>query len=269
MFIDIRWRLITFKHSSVTAAALFLPAPTWLAGLRTHIVLWLSHSRALPSYLRKLWPSRFARPYDRYKSPAEEEQYWKDAAYGKSVLEQTDARWHARRKMTERIAATGLHKESRPSTPPLVMYYIPALLPEYRDAKQRGKRRLAEPTGVVCGRRTGKTGKGGEQAEERISLSAKNYVKWHWMVFPGTRESDHPSLHEAQRLKDTHLAAEKKVIDRIARMVRDYKIFPREGQPARKWRSKYRDVWLEWMHSPERKQAVQKAQQCPERHATP
>jgi hypothetical protein len=105
--------------------------------------------RGLPS-LRRI----FSRPpYDHYKNNEEEEKYWEEAARTQRVLQQSDAR-HAGAEVRNRQALTSY-------VPPLVMYYTPALLPEYRDAPRKKKE------------------------AKRYHISGKNYCKWHWMVFPG------------------------------------------------------------------------------------
>ncbi|KAF8164298.1 hypothetical protein BJ912DRAFT_1095821 [Pholiota molesta] len=110
--------------------------------------------------------------------------------------------------------------------PPLVMYYTPALLPEYRDAPRKKKE------------------------VKRYYISAKNYCKWHWMVFSG---DDHPTIAEANKLRNLHSASELRMIDHIARMLPDDKVFSGKAHRARPWTPKYEAIWLAWFRSAERK----------------
>lgn len=121
-------------------------------------VWWLNQSSPLRFFRLPSWSGLLSSnhpPYQKYKSEAEEEKYWKEAESGQRVLRQSDARYAGVK--VRRPDNTG------PYVPPLVMYYTPALLPEYRDAPRR-KRQI-----------------------KQYHISAKNYCKWHWMVFPGEK----------------------------------------------------------------------------------
>jgi hypothetical protein len=114
--------------------------------------LWKTFARlfqGLPSFRRI-----FSRPpYDNYKSSEEEEKYWEEAARSHRILQQSDARYAG--------AEVRKRQDLTSYVPPLVMYYTPALLPEYRDAPRKKKE------------------------VKRYYISSKNYCKWHWMVFSG------------------------------------------------------------------------------------
>lgn len=80
----------------------------------------------------------FRKPYDTYPSPSAEQRYWDSAERGLRQLRQSDARFvGSERSKNVRV----------PEMPPLIMYYVPALLPRYRDEDgrtKRGKRRIKE-----------------------------------------------------------------------------------------------------------------------------
>lgn len=85
-----------------------------------------------------------------YMTPEAEKSYWKKAAAGQRNLQRSDARY---------VDMEGLPlRDGMPRLPPLVMYYIPALLPKRRRNPKKPK---------------------------RYFLSAKDYCRWHRMVFPG------------------------------------------------------------------------------------
>ena len=120
-------------------------------------IRWLNQSSPLRFFA--LLSSGRHPPYEKYASEAEEEKYWKEAESGQRVMRQSDARYAGIKVRRPGPANTD------PYVPPLVMYYTPALLPEYRDAPRR-KRQI-----------------------KQYHISAKNYCKWHWMVFPGEKVS--------------------------------------------------------------------------------
>ncbi|KAF8189671.1 hypothetical protein BJ912DRAFT_360856 [Pholiota molesta] len=179
--------------------------------------LWKTFARlfqGLPS-LRRI----FSRPpYDNYKNSEEEEKYWEEAAKSQRILQQSDARYAG--------AEVRKRQDLTSYVPPLVMYYTPALLPEYRDAPRKKKE------------------------VKRYYISGKNYCKWHWMVFSG---DDHPTIAEANKLRNLHSASELRMIDHIARMLPDDKVFSGKAHRARPWTPKYEAIWLAWFHSADRK----------------
>jgi hypothetical protein len=91
-----------------------------------------------------LW-CRTQPPFATYASEEEEQKYWKDAERYRKCLDTSDARVLQRRRTGEREI-------------PLVPYYTPALLPVYRDRRRPRKR-------------------------NDYFLSAKDFRKWHRMVF--------------------------------------------------------------------------------------
>ncbi|PPQ95950.1 hypothetical protein CVT26_016116 [Gymnopilus dilepis] len=151
----------------------------------------------------------YRRPRYTYMTPEMEEKYWKRATVGRRRLQRSDARY---------VGNMGkkLLKDREEELPPLVMSYTPALPPERRKKakKLRG-----------------------------YYISAKDYCKWHRMVFPG---DDHPTLAEASRLRKMHDAEELKVIHRISRMLPDDEVFPRPNTQPRPWSPKYQRKWRRW-----------------------
>ncbi|KAF8972091.1 hypothetical protein BDZ97DRAFT_1783119 [Flammula alnicola] len=170
------------------------------------------HSAAL--YVRRIFAPSL---YETYKSTAEEDRYWKEAAEGQRELQRSDARY----------VGTKVRKPNTPvpQMPPTVMYYTPALLPEYRDSRRRKK------------------------AIKAYSISAKDYCKWHWMVFPGLY---HPSIAEANKLRHLHPPDELQMIHCISRMLPDDKVFGNAGPNPRAWTPEYQKIWLDWFNSPDR-----------------
>ena len=109
---------------------------------------------------RLLFPTPPPLPYDTYATPEDEERYWRSAERGLAVLRQSDARF---------VGADRPKRVRVPELPPLVMYYVPALLPQYRDAERN--RKEVDPEELRKRRRM------------RI-LEPEEYCQWHRMVFP-------------------------------------------------------------------------------------
>ncbi|KAF9478425.1 hypothetical protein BDN70DRAFT_836073, partial [Pholiota conissans] len=134
----------------------------------------------------------------------EENRYWAETEKGRMALQQSDARYVGKEVRQERSS----------STPPLVMYYTPAL-PDVEQPKKEAKR----------------------------YISCKNYCKWHKMVFPGR---PHPDLREAHKLQKLHTGPELRMIDHIARMLTDDQVF---SQRLHRRNPNYRKIWLAWFRS--------------------
>ena len=119
---------------------------------------------SLPGPLRlSLWdflPGRGR--YRRYRSLAEEQRWWDEAARFRAFFAPSDAR----------------HGKARAATPgclspiPLIMSYVPRLLPQYRD-----HRRV-------------------DEAANEYELTPSVYRKWHRLVFPN-------KVRSATRLKES------------------------------------------------------------------
>lgn len=80
----------------------------------------------------------FRKPYDTYSNPNAEQQYWDSAERGLRQLRLSDARF---------VGSDRPKNVRVPEMPPLVMYYVPALLPRYRDSDEKTisrKRRIKE-----------------------------------------------------------------------------------------------------------------------------
>ena len=106
--IELRWRRLKF---------LFSPFYTYI-------------SRRLRTTLYHFQRLIFQKPYDVYPNPNAEQQYWDRAERGLRQLRQSDARFvGSERPKNVRV----------PEIPPLVLYYVPALLPQYRDDKMKTK----------------------------------------------------------------------------------------------------------------------------------
>jgi len=70
--------------------------------------------------------------YDTYPTPSAEQKYWESAERGLRELRHSDARF---------VGSERPRNVRVPEMPPLVMYYVPALLPEYRDKRRELKTR--------------------------------------------------------------------------------------------------------------------------------
>lgn len=92
-----------------------------------------------------LWLKRQLTSYDTYSSQFEEDAYWRSAFSGQRILQISNAQY-----IQARSQGTTL--------PPLVMSYVPALLPIYRESSKHVLR--------------------------NDYLSPQTFCKWHRMVFP-------------------------------------------------------------------------------------
>jgi len=118
---------------------------------------WSYLSVNLPSPLRlSLWdflPGRGRACYGHYRSLAEEQKWWDESARIRAFFAPSDARYGG-----------GRAKVSAPeyrNPIPLIMSYVPRLLPQYRDPCQRL-----------------------DDAATECELTLSVYRKWHRLVFP-------------------------------------------------------------------------------------
>ena len=115
-------------------------------------------SANLPSPLRlSLWdflPGRGRGCYRRYRSVAEEQKWWDESARIRAFFAPSDARYDGRRR-AKMVSAPECF-----SPIPLIMSYVPRLLPQYRD-----------PCPL-------------DDAATECELTASVYRKWHRLVFP-------------------------------------------------------------------------------------
>ena len=119
----------------------------------------ISLSVNLPSPLRlNLWdflPGRGRGCYRHYRSLAEEQKWWDESArIRRAFFAPLDARYDGRAKK-DRVSAPEYL-----GTIPLIMSYVPRLLPQYRD------RRRLDDVATEC------------------ELTPSVYRKWHRLVFP-------------------------------------------------------------------------------------
>ncbi|KAF8802090.1 hypothetical protein BYT27DRAFT_7113240 [Phlegmacium glaucopus] len=186
---------------------------SWLSSLKRRIRFYLT---------------RFS-PYTIYPTASEEQKYWNQAARGQRELQRSDARFagtKVRNLQPNTLPGRALDSDSEPRLPPLVMYYVPALLPAYRDAsnhKAKSRKTCRKPY-----------------------VSPKIYCKWHRMVFPG---SDHPTMKEASKLRNLYDPQDMQEICRISRMLPDNVIFPLAPAPPWTWTPKYHIIWQKWLAS--------------------
>ena len=118
--ITISYRLTSIKISLWKTWSIFLPRTSWQSLVRIAFrSTWFSLLHVL----------RIRRLNATYATQSHEERYWKEAAGGQRDLQRSDARF----------VGAGARNPKNPAlhVPPLVMYYTPALLPEYRDSQRR------------------------------------------------------------------------------------------------------------------------------------
>ncbi|KAG2096034.1 hypothetical protein BD769DRAFT_1300813, partial [Suillus cothurnatus] len=97
---------------------------------------------------------------------------------------------------------------------PLVTYYTPRLLPQYRDVRHP------------------------DEGSSEFSISTKTFCKWHRMVFRGPR---HPTLAQAAVRMKYHSHRDLKEMQRIARLLPDEQVL------RRPWSPKYSKLWKRWL----------------------
>ena len=119
----------------------------------------LSLSANLPSPLRlSLWdflPGRGRGCYRHYRSLADEQKWWDESARIRAFFASSDARYDDGRR-AKKVSAPGYL-----SPIPLIMSYVPRLLPQYRDHSRL------------------------DDAATEYELTTSVYRKWHRLVFPG------------------------------------------------------------------------------------
>ncbi|KIM42618.1 hypothetical protein M413DRAFT_408512 [Hebeloma cylindrosporum] len=195
-----------------------------------------------------------------YSNQLHEDRYWKEAAGGQRDLQRSDARF----------VGEGVRnpKNPAPYVPPLVMYYTPALLPEYRDSqtrKETGKGRrsksyrgkdVKQVKKPECRRKLKETSNNNTQEHSGdetkglryFHVTPRAYRKWHYMVFPG---SEHPTISEAARLRKLHCPSELRMIHQISQSLTDREVFDHpEHKPLPK-ASEYQKRWNDWRASEE------------------
>ncbi|KAJ7039404.1 hypothetical protein C8F04DRAFT_996952 [Mycena alexandri] len=198
MPIWLSWKRVIFEKRGAYVSLLFIP-PAIAA------FIWLRRSRHLCRFLKSLWP---AKTYKTYRSALQEDQYWTTATMYGHRLQRSDARFSGSKGATE-------------SAIQVVTFYIPALLPRYRQ-----KERKAMP---------------------EYFLSLRSLCKWHRMVFPGP---GHPNISQASKLREGFSLEDRQEIHRISRMRSDELVF---GAKAGKWKPKYRIIWRKWLTREDRK----------------
>lgn len=127
-----------------------------------------------------------------------EAKYWRIAARYRRHLAQSSAR----------------RPPHEASEIPLVTYYTPCLLPQYRDVRHPN------------------------EGSGEFSISAKTFCKWHRMVFRGSR---HPTLAQAAVRMKYHSHRDLKEMQRIARLLPDEQVL------RRPWSPKYSNLWKQWL----------------------
>ncbi|GJE83933.1 hypothetical protein PsYK624_000060 [Phanerochaete sordida] len=179
--------------------------------------VWQIAQRLAVQY-KRIWPfTLLYRPvlYRRYASKDAEQEYWR-----------------AVEKAKQRLQASNAHAPVEG----LLVYYVPKLLPEYRDAKQE------DP----------------EAKEEYIS--PRTFCKWHRMVFPGqvrhtsppqsrcgvltVMQQRQPTLTEAVTALKSYSSRDRREMRRIARLQSDHAVFHRIDTSAR-----YGALWRTWLAS--------------------
>ncbi|KAH9927869.1 hypothetical protein B0H21DRAFT_125479 [Amylocystis lapponica] len=154
--------------------------------------VWSSHLYS--KFRAAVTPSR---AHVRRPSAEEEETYWREAEQYRKILEPSDSR-------------------ATPHAVPLVRYYVPRLLPEYRSPRR-------------------------DDAEaSEYHLSAKTFCKWHRMVFRGPL---HPTLKQAEKLIENYSSRDRQQMHSISRMQTDMEVFARTVP----WTPRFRDMWKRWL----------------------
>ncbi len=142
-----------------------------LAHFWSYLSINLSVNLSSPLKL-SLWdflPGRASRRYRHYRSLAEEQRWWEESARIRASFATSDAR-HG--KTSKNVSAP-----ESPSPIPLIMSYVPRLLPRYRDHCRL------------------------DDAATECELTPFVYRKWHRLVFPNkvrfaTRTLREPGIEE-------------------------------------------------------------------------
>lgn len=188
--ITISYRLTTIRITLWSKWSFSIPRTSWQSLVRIAFrSTWFSLLHLL----------RIRRLDATYSTRSHEDRYWKEAAGGQRDLQRSDARFVG--------AGVRNPKNPAPHVPPLVMYYTPALLPEYRDS-QRRKETKKEPRSKGPRKRKDEKHAKKPQRKRKLNKSSNNnilqqtgdemkelkcyhaspreYCKWHLMVFPGS-----------------------------------------------------------------------------------
>lgn len=191
---------------------LVLPCATYLlAGATGHLVttgvVWCKDCTSsliqwMASLRTKLWRPRCPL-FSPYATPEEEARYWRTSGEAQRSLDASDA-------------------NSTSPDVPLVRYYVPKLLPPYRDKRDSSSL---------------------EDADE-YRISAKTFCKWHRMVFRGPL---HPTLKQAEKLMKNYSGRDRKEMRRITRMLTDEEVFLHKIP----WTPVYRNIWRRWLETKE------------------
>jgi len=127
-----------------------------LAHIWSYLSINISANLPSPLRLRPFWdflPGRGRGCYRRYRSLAEEQKWWDESARIRTFLAPSDARYDGKAK-----------KDSTPERIngpiPLIMSYVPRLLPQYRNHCRL------------------------DDAATEYELTLSVYRKWHRLVFP-------------------------------------------------------------------------------------
>jgi len=150
--IKFSYRLTTIKITFWRKWSISIPRTSWQSLVR------IAFRSTWFSLLHLLRIRRLDRTYS---TQSHEDRYWKEAAGGQRDLQRSDARF----------VGAGVRKPTNPApyVPPLVMYYTPALLPEYRDF-QRGKGKEAQSKS----RRQSKDKKQAKKPQRRRKLNKRS-----------------------------------------------------------------------------------------------
>lgn len=179
--------------------------------------------------------------YRHYRSLTEEQRWWDESARIRAFFARSDARRHS-----TSGEAKGPADPECPSPIPLIMSYVPRLLPQYRDHHLRP-----------------------DDAANDYELMPSTYRKWHRLVFPHevrpanprgrssvkraiTTEflcslQSQPSLREAAKMIKYISTRDRKEIARIARLVSDETAAQKGFSPS----PVYRNLWESWLQHKE------------------
>lgn len=152
---------------------------------------------------------------DAYPTSHAEARYWRLAERYRQRL------YSGGTQVQAQIALGSRNGRSRVSAQ-LVEYYIPRLLPVYRET----------------GRNVNS-----QEADATFTISPKTYCKWHRMVFP---DRLHPTLTQAARRIKQHSSRDLREILRISRLAPVRKAFRADGHEER-CATKYRKLWQAYL----------------------
>ncbi|KAI0250597.1 hypothetical protein BJV78DRAFT_1127776 [Lactifluus subvellereus] len=144
--------------------------------------------------------------YKHYRSPVEEQRWWDESVRTRAFFARSDAR-HGKIEISAQRGLTSV---------PLIMSYVPRLLPQYRDPCRL------------------------DDAANECELTPSVYRKWHKLVYP--RENV-PSRQEAAKIIRYLSTRDRREIARIARLVTDEAAAQKGFSPS----PAYRDLWVSWL----------------------